>query len=173
MDLISPEDRLEARAAWQDVMDTFIQLPVIFIQRTNQLAVPFNENRQANKKFVAYQMLALTIEEHKDDSTAQVKETKDGYIDLSEGIFYLNYKKLKEGTPSFIDSKGFPVFKTNVDTFYAWGREMTIIGVNLVGPWESDYQLVKVAYKLQLKNSFSDTDLFDGIYDSYYANTYQ
>lgn len=174
MNLLTASDWSEIRSALTDVKDTFLIMPLLYIRRSGRRAVAFNDNREENLNFLAYALEGLIIEEHRDDSTAQVQEAQKGYADLSEGLVYFDYQKLQNLPQSFIDANGLPVFVPNKDTLYLFGREATIIGVNVVGPTQTDYQLVKVAYKFQLANSFTEAELIaNRIYDDTYDDTYQ
>ncbi len=153
MDLLSSQDWAEFRSAIHDVTDTFMKLPVTYIQRRIRSLPGFHENRANDLLQTNYNLLALKVPESKDASQANVNQYPKGFIDVSEGYFLFSYPDLLAHNPPLIDSEGSPVFIANKDSFFSNGKEVTIIGVNLVGPSENDFQLVKVYYKNQMTNS--------------------
>lgn len=150
--LLSTDEWNEIRGAIHDVTDTFLKKPITYIQRTERKLYAFNESRADTMNKTPYNLVCLVVPENTDASQAQVMQDQKGSFDGSEGYFLFSYPDLLAFSPSMI-SGGNPVFKPNVDTFKLDGIEYTIIGVNLVGPTEGDFQLVKVHYKKQLSNS--------------------
>lgn len=156
MDLLTDNDWSEFRSAIHDVTDTFFKLPVVYIRRGADGArklTAFHEDRSTDLPQQNYNLIALLVPESKDSRESQAKQLPKGFPDLSEGYFLFNYADLKSQSPALINADGQPVFVPNKDSFFAVGKEYTIIGVNLVGPSEDDFQLVKVHYKQQLGES--------------------
>jgi hypothetical protein len=163
-DLISSSDWGEIRSALEDVKDTFFKFPVIFRKRTTRKLTNFHESREADLDYIDYPLLALKVEE-KTDNESRGTENKEGSVDIAEGYIYLSYQKLLVTNPplitastfddtfdeTFTDGGGRHQFVLNKDSFIFDGMEHTILGVNLVGPTQSDFQLVKITYKKQLQ----------------------
>lgn len=153
MDLMTAQDWTDFRTAIHDVTDTFFKLPVTYIQRRIHTLYGFNENRGKNEQQFAYVLNSLLVPEDHDRNRAQVQQDRKGFADLSEGYLYFSFPDLRDFSPSMIDSNGRPVFVANKDSFIMQGKEVTIIGINLVGPSQTDFQLVKVHYKQELNSS--------------------
>lgn len=150
-DLLSSSDWTDIRSALQDVMETFFKLPVTYVRRTDRKLQAFHEKRSADLVATNYPLLALMVPENKDDESAKSLEVNKGYADLSEGYLYFNYQVLLNHNPALIDANGKPVITANKDSLILMGKEVTITGVNLVGPSESNFQLVKVHYKQEIQ----------------------
>lgn len=150
-DLLSSSDWLEIRAAVKDVTDTFLKLPVVYIQRTTRKLSAFHENRSADLLQTNYNLFSLMVPENTERGRAQVDQRLSGSIDLSEGYLLFSYPDLQ--ILSLIGADGRPVFVANKDSFLLLGKEVSIIGVNLVGPTQTNFQLVKVHYKQQMTDS--------------------
>lgn len=144
-DLLTGGDWTEIRGALQDVMDTFFKLPVTFVSRRQRKLVAFHENRKDDLEETTFEMMALLVPNNKDESKSQVTQEPKGFIDTSQGYLYFNYKWLKDN--NFLLDDGLPNMIPNKDSFRFMGVEVSIIGVNVVGPTEADFQLVKVQYK--------------------------
>lgn len=149
-DLLSASDWSEIRSALQDVMDTFFKLPVTYVRRTSRKLHAFHEDRAADLTKTSYPLFALMVPDSKDDDDSKSLEVNKGYADLSEGYVYFNYQSLANHTPALIDANGRPAFIANKDSLVLLGKEVTITGVNLVGPTQSNFQLVKVHYKQEI-----------------------
>lgn len=175
MDLLTASDWGEIRSALQDVMDTFFKFPVVFVQRRTRKLTAFHENRNGDLQEAIYNWNALVVPENKDENKSQVDQYPKGFVDTSQGYLYFNYKWLKEQTPSFIFPSGRPNIVPNKDSFRFLGVEVTVIGVNLVGPTESDFQMVKVQYKNQIPNlnDLPGTTDQDGIFDDTFDESFQ
>lgn len=148
-DLLSSQDWTDIRSSLEDVKDTFFKFPVTFRHRTTRKLENFHENREDDLAFVDYALLALKVEEKTDKESKGTIMTK-GAINDSEGYLYFSYQKLLAHAPPLIIS-GIPQMIINKDSVIFDGTEKTILGVNTVGPTESDFQLVKVTYKKQLQ----------------------
>lgn len=151
MNLISDGDWLEVRAALKDVKDTFLIMPVTYAQRRARKLTMFHENRKNDLELITYRLTCLKIEEANSDK-ALVMQSQKGFADISEGYLLFDYQVLKAYIPNFIDADGRCVIIPNQDTMVCQGEELTIIGVNLVGPTQTDFQLVKVHFKKNLIN---------------------
>lgn len=152
MNLISNGDWLEFRSALKDVKDTFLVLPVTYVQRRARTLNMFHENREADLQPVSYRLTCLKVEDENSDK-ADVMQAQKGFADLAEGYLLFDYQVLQAYVPNFIDSDGKCVIIPNQDTMICQGQELTIIGVNLVGPTQTDFQLVKVHFKKNLVNN--------------------
>ncbi len=152
MNLISAGDWLDIRTALADVKDTFLMAPVLYVQRRTRKLSKFHEHRSDDLAEDTFELLCLKVELKVDDK-AKVMQSKNGFADFSEGYLLFDYQVLLAHDPALIDGNGLPVFVPNVDTFVMHGQELTVIGVNLVGPTETDYQLVKVHFKKNLVNN--------------------
>lgn len=149
-DLLSPGDWAEIRDALQSPMITFFKMPCIYIRRQKKQAAAFQEQRDQIWENAQFPLLCLFIPDKTDDSALTMR-TQQGSMDLTEGVMYFNYKVLKEHSPPFINAAGESTFVVEQDSFLVLGIERRIIGVALVGPTESDFQMVKVAYKNVIK----------------------
>lgn len=170
MDQLSASDWTTIRSALQDVMDTFFKLDVQLTFRNKRRLTKFHEKRNDNLSTITYALKALYVPENRDDTTSQANQDKKGYADLTEGILYFNYQYLLTYSPPLIEN-GIPVIVANRDSVIVFGGEATIIGVNLVGPTESNFQLVKVHWKKILDKSrpvpvTTNTRIFDNTFDN-------
>lgn len=150
MDLLSPQDWLDTRSALEDVKDTFFKFPVTYRNRTTRKLTNFHENREADLDYVDYPLFGLKVADKTDDDS-KGREMPKGSVDLAEGVIYFSFQKLLAHVPPFIDADKKCTFIMNKDSLIFEGEEHTIIGINNVGPTESDFQLVKVQYKKQLQ----------------------
>jgi hypothetical protein len=171
MDLLSAGDWLEFRSAIHDVTDTFFDLPVIYAQRRTRKLSKFHENRGDDLEVIGYNLLSFNVPNHTDESRSQAEALAKGSADFSQGYLSFSYLDLKNNTPSMIDVNGNPVFIPGKDTFFALGQELNILSVNLVGPSETDYQLVKVQYRKSLNPG--TPPIIAKIFDETFDETFQ
>jgi len=155
MDLLSANDWNSFRSAIKDLRDTFFKFPIIYIQRRTRTLSKFHEDRSEDLEAVEYPLSALQVPENKDDTDSEITISKSGAVDNSMGVLYFYYDDLLMHNPPLIVG-GEPVFVANKDSFKLdSGEEVTIMGVNLVGPTSgpsvANYQLIKVRYKKDLK----------------------
>lgn len=147
MNLLSDQDWLDFRGALVDVADTFHLCPVQILFRTEIRLTAFNESRASNKAITAIDLLCLNVERSSFDAGAKAMMKQEGFMDNAEGYILLHYLTAKNAVPSLIDANGASALRENRDTIMLLGLERDIMGVNLVGPTQTDYQLVKIHYK--------------------------
>lgn len=147
MDLLAAQDWLDIRSALTDVKDTFLKKQIIYRQRTARTLNGFHEKRDNDLQQTDYVLMALIVENSTDQSMSQGQLTIKGEANFAQSYALFDYQKLKSHVPPFIDLNGKSIFVPNKDTFIVNGEEVTILGVDLTGPTESDYQLVKVPFK--------------------------
>lgn len=151
-DLISSSEYAEIRSAIQDVKDTFFKLPVtVILYRTTKLT-RFSEKKSNNLNPTSIAMTGLYVPSKSDDDSQAMQDRK-GFSDISEGAIYLGYTECLATTPALIDGNGSPNIIPNKDELEFLGRKATIIGVNILGPDEAVFHLVKVHYKMDLAPS--------------------
>lgn len=153
MDLLSAGEWGEFRSAIEDVTDTFFDMPTVLIIRSGRTLTPFHENREKDLNEAQFFFRTLRVENSSDESRSQAMIAGKGAGDFAQGYFLFYYKDLLNNDPSFINSEGKCTIIPNKDSIYAAGIEHTILSVNLVGPTETDYQLVKIQFKKQLSIS--------------------
>lgn len=153
MNLLTTSDWTDFRSALTDVKDTFLKMPISYVQRIKRTLHPFHEHRKEDLEATVYVLRGLKVERSSTDSEAKVMQSAKGFMDNAEGYILFDYQYLQAFTPSFINSDGKCVFIPNKDTLICQGEELTMIGVDLVGPTEADYQLVKVHYKKVMSNN--------------------
>ncbi len=153
MNLLTVSDWAEFRSTLTDVKDTFLKMPVNYVQRGTRTLNPFHEHRKEDLTATVYALRGLKVERSSTDSEAKVMENAKGFMDNAEGYVLFDYQYLQAFTPTLINADGRSIFIPNKDTLVCQGEELTIIGVDLVGPTEADFQLVKVHYKKVLSNN--------------------
>lgn len=151
MDLLSAQDWADFRGAIKDVRDTFFDLPVTILFYNEVSLSNFNESKRTSRVPVNVNLLALNVPRKTDDDS-QADQMRQGFMDDSEGYCLFHYPDLLASTPALIVG-GQVQIKTNRDTMKLNGEEVVIIAVNLVGPTEQDFQLVKIQYKRKLNTA--------------------
>lgn len=146
--LLTDQDFLEIRTVIDDVIDTFMQLPIVYKQEINTLD-RFNEDRDDKRTFQDHALTALVVWE-KESADAQVTLTREGAVDLSDGYVMFGYDYLLE--KNLIDADGNQVFKPELDRIVIREIEYEIIGANQIGQWKDTDCLVKVHIKKQLQD---------------------
>lgn len=150
MDLLSAQDWTDFRNALTDVKDTFLKKPLVLVKRDQRKLAAFHESRGSDLQAVNYTIPGLNVPDKRDDDS-KAREIRSGSTDLSEGYVLFDYNVLKNHNPVLIDVNGKCLIIPNKDSLIINGEELTIIGVNLLGPSETDYQLVQVQWKKDLK----------------------
>lgn len=146
-DLLTAAERAEILSAIQDVTDTFMKIPVILKQRRDKLITAFNENRDDNSNTYEIELLGLFVPE-KTDTDAEAMLDTSGALDASQGDVYFNYQDLLNlESPSLINNAGQVDIVPNKDTIVIKDEERDIIAVDLVGPNEDIFYLVKLIIK--------------------------
>lgn len=145
MDLMTASDWGTFRSAIKDLRDTFFDLPITIIFRNEAGLTNFSDSKKDNRSAVPIAFTGLNVPKNTDNDS-QSNQRKDGFMDESEGYCLFHYPDLLASTPPLIVGGQVQV-KVNRDTMKFNSEEVAIIGVDLVGPTEQDYQLVKVHYK--------------------------
>lgn len=142
MDILSANEVAQIRSAIRDVTDTFLQIPVIYQLKQNQID-RFNED--AKPPTIQYSLVCLQI--FSPNGTVQM--TKLGKYDLTDGYILFNYQYLKE--KEMIDPNGNFIGNANADFFIIQGNTYEITAINLLGPLKDTYSLVQMLFKNNMK----------------------
>ena len=145
MSLLTPEDILAFKSAIKQVTDTFNKVPVKIIQRSKKVTV-FNQSRKDTNTNTEYNLFALSIYDTQ-DTGSEPKKSEAGSLDMTEGYLLFNFEDLDAAGLIGAAPDYSPLIVANRDTVEFYGKVFEIEGVNLTGPVEDKYALVKLHFK--------------------------
>jgi len=147
--LLSDQDFADIRAAVNDVIETFAQLPIVYKKLRRRTLSRFNRESTTDQHFDSYNFNALEVWGNKgSDGTLQTDEK--GKWDLSGGYLLMAFDDIK--TANLIDASNNLLMEPEVDKVVIKGIEYEITGAMVAGQLKDKEVVVKIQFKKALKN---------------------
>lgn len=139
MDLLTAQDVAAVREALENVMDTFLTLPITY-KKASTLPDAWGENKA--QQFTNYNLFALYVES--DNQTSTVDRTSTGAYDVVDGYFLLSFLRLQEAG---LVVNGLPDMNPATDFVEANGKTYQFEGVPVIGQFKGRFECVKIIVK--------------------------